>query len=112
MRKLLHIVIGTLLFSAFACVDHNAGAAEARKQLIAEGVQIKLSEFRAREWAECIERARQQAVTEVDSMIRIGARNDAIEPVIKPPKPLKPPKPDIKTLPDSLKEKAGKEDGE
>lgn len=103
MKRTLHILFFSASIMAVSCVDYNAGETEARKKLIEEGVQIKVGEFRDREWARCIQQARDLAVAEVDSMIRLGARNDAIEPVVKPPKPTKPPKPDMQTLPDSLK---------
>lgn len=89
-----------------SCVDHDKDAAANREKLVSEGVQIRISEFRQRESNKCLEQARVEAVAQVDSMIRAGARGDAIEPVIKPPKPERPEKPEIRILPDSLKEKA------
>jgi hypothetical protein len=105
MKAVFYIVIVCFVIASSSCVDHSSGDTEARKKVIDEGVKIKVGEFRDREWARCMEQARQLAVAEVDSMVRLGARNDAIEPVVKPPKPTKPPKPDMQTLPDSLKKK-------
>lgn len=92
-----------------ACVDHDKDSAAIREKIISEGVQIRISEFREREKSKCLEQARQIAIAQVDSLIRVGARLDPIEPVIKPPKPERPDKPEPKVLPDSLRAKVKKD---
>jgi hypothetical protein len=98
----VYIILSVLTLS---CSDRRAERDLAREQLIADGVEIKVSEFREREWQKCVEQARSLAVARVDSLIRAMARQDAIEPVFKPPKPERPVKPDTRVLPDSLRQK-------
>jgi hypothetical protein len=105
MKALYHILLAFVALSMTSCFDHDKDSAAKREQIVAEGVQIRIAEFREREQTKCLEQARQEAVAQVDSLIRAGARYDAIEPVIKPPKPERPEKPPSKILPDSLKEK-------
>jgi hypothetical protein len=106
MKIIFIVFLGALLTSISSCIDHEAESAE-REQIIAEGVQIKVSEFHQREWEKCIAQARAKAVQEVDSLIRATAKQQAIEPVIKPPKPERPVKPEIRMLPDTVRPKAG-----
>ena len=102
----VYLILSVLTLS---CSDRRAERDLAREQLIADGVEIKVSEFREREWQKCVEHARTLAVVRVDSLIRAMARLDAIEPVFKPPKPDRPVKPEIKEVPDSLKQKVKKD---
>jgi hypothetical protein len=89
-----------------ACVDHNASNSPELQTLIAEGVKIRIAEFEEREWEKCMTQALNLAIAEVDSLIRATAKQDAVEPVLKPPKPERPGKRPVKTLPDSIREKA------
>lgn len=105
-----HAIFLILISLCFAsCVDHDKDGAALREKIIAEGVQIRIAEFREREETKCLEQARQIAIAQVDSLIRVGARLDPIEPVIKPPKPERPEKPEPKVLPDSVRAKAKKD---
>lgn len=91
-----------MLFSV-SCVDLDSEDSELRQQLIDEGVEIRISEFRTREWAKCVENARAKAIASADSIIRARAKHEAVEQIIKPPKPDRPAQPPVKTLPDSLR---------
>lgn len=109
MKCVFYISVGCILLSCIACVDPNAESTAMRDQIVAEGVQIRIAEFRQRAWDNCVEQARGEAVAEVDSIIRALAKYNAVEPVDKPPKSARPEKPETKVLPDSLKNKNKRE---
>ena len=71
-------------------------------EIIARGIEIKVEEFRIRQIRICREKVLKVAVAHSDSLIRVVAREQAVEPVVKPPKPQRPEKPAMKILPDSL----------
>ncbi|HLF63965.1 MAG TPA: hypothetical protein VI603_09435 [Saprospiraceae bacterium] len=106
MKWLPYISVALVVIATQSCLDHDKDSAAYREKIVTEGIQIRISEFRQREWSKCLEQARIEAVVQVDSLIRAGAREDAIEPVIKPPKPERPEKPETRKIPDSLKVKA------
>lgn len=108
--KQFFIAIGATIFLLNGCSDHSEQAA-VRERLIAEGMEIKIEEFRTREWKKCLDRARTLAIAEADSVIRARAREEAVEPVNKPAKPERPMKPETRILPDSLREKILEKDG-
>lgn len=109
MKTPHYIVLLSVSLGFTACVDHDKDSAALREKIVAEGVQIRISEFLEREKEKCLEQARQIAIAQVDSLIRVGARLEPIEPVIKPPKPERPEKPVPKVLPDSVKAKVKKD---
>ncbi|MDX1406731.1 MAG: hypothetical protein R3330_01325 [Saprospiraceae bacterium] len=71
-------------------------------EIIARGVEIKVEDFRLRQLQICRDRALKAAVTRVDSLIRAQARQQAVTPIRKPPKPQRPDFPVVRILPDSL----------
>ena len=73
-----------------------------KKEIIAEGVEIKIDQFVARRERICREEAIDKAMVIVDSILRVEGLDTRIKPVEKPPVAQKPGKPTIKTLPDSL----------
>jgi len=86
-----------------SCVDLDREDPADMQRLVNEGLKIRLADFKQKEWAKCLEEARQRAISEADSIIRARARLEAIQPVPKPPKPNRPDKPMTKTVPDSLR---------
>lgn len=71
-------------------------------EIIAKGVEIKLQDFKSRQLGICRDKAVKLAITRVDSLIRVRAREQSVDTIVKPPKPERPEKPEIKLLPDSL----------
>ena len=84
-----------------ACVDMDHEQSEERDMIVAQGVDIRLDDFRKREWEKCQAKALDRAIQLADSTIRARARQEAIEPIAKPPKPERPLRPLMKTIPDS-----------
>ncbi len=103
MKRICTLLSGILCLLLSSCIDHEAENARIREQLIAEGVEIKISEFIQHEWGKCVDQARTMAVARADSIIRANAKEESVEPVQKPPKPNRPDKPPIRVLPDSLR---------
>ena len=97
----LQVFIVTML-CAFLLLSSDQGFDEDQKDIIDRGVEIKIEEYIERQKNRCWERAVEDAVTQVDSMVRAGALESRVDPVVKPPRPGKPGKPAIKQLPDSL----------
>ena len=106
MKAAILTIFGFLSLCLVSCVDHEKEDTLLREKLVAEGVEIKISEFKQREWDKCVEQARMKAVAKADSIIRALAKQEAVEPVQKPPKPERPEKPAVKILPDSIRQKA------
>jgi len=106
MKSMKLLSLGVLCMILASCVDHEAESASLHEQIVSEGVQIKISEFRQHEWDKCLEQARDLAIANADSIIRAMAKQEAVEPVQKPPKPERPIKPEVKILPDSVMQKA------
>ena len=106
-KKLLMIRRGspqlfvTTVICAFLMLS-SQGFDEEQQEIIDRGVEIKIEDFIKRQQTRCWERALSTAVTRVDSMVRAGALEMRIDPVIKPPRPDRPSKPAIKQLPDSM----------
>lgn len=91
------LVLLLLLATAF-----QPGTRLTEEEIIARGVQIKVEDFRAKQQRICRENAVDAAVVKADSLIRARARYEAVEPKVKPPKPNRPEKPEVKIIPDSL----------
>jgi hypothetical protein len=91
-----------LLMTLSSCLDLKREDPVVLQQIINDGVEIRVSEFKEREWIECIAQAEQLAVAKADSIIRARARYEAVEPIIKPPKPDRPVKPPTKVLTDTV----------
>ena len=106
MKSMKLLSLSVLCMILASCVDHEAETASFREQIVSEGVRIRISEFRQREWDKCLEQARDLAIANADSMIRAMAKQEAVEPVQKPPKPERPVKPEVRILPDSVMRKA------
>ena len=85
------------------CVDLDHEDSAIREQLVEEGVILRVEDFKARQWRSCIEKAQSEAIARADSTLRAMARQEAVEPIAKPPKPDRPDRPAVKELPDSLK---------
>lgn len=100
LTGILALSIALLLFTA------QKGHKEdlTREEIIERGVRIKVEEFRATQIRRCRERAIQAAESKVDSMIRAMARDNQIDPKIKPPKTIKPVKPEVRELHDTIRE--------
>ena len=99
--RIWHIAVAIGMSCTPACKDMDDDAA-VRKQVISEGVQIRLEEFRANTWNKCVEEAQRRAISRADSIMRGRAKMDAVDPVVKPPKPVRPPKPEVRSMPDSI----------
>jgi len=95
------VLSGTVLCS-FLLIGAEQGFDSDQQEIIDRGVEIKIEEYVKRQNDRCWERAVATAVAKVDSMVRAGALESRIDPVVKPPRPNKPGKPVIKQLPDSL----------
>ncbi len=101
MKQYWISTIVVLLFCS--CLDMDKVSESHRRAIIAEGVEIRVSEFRKNAWNKCLEEAQRKAVARADSIIRAMAREEAVEPIVRPPKPERPGKPPIKLLPDSIR---------
>jgi hypothetical protein len=75
-----------------------------RQEIIENGVRIKVEEFSKLQMRKCRERAVKAAEARVDSLIREMARDEQINPIAKPPKKVKPERPQVRQLPDTLRE--------
>lgn len=100
LTGILALSIALLLFTS------QKGHREAltREEIIERGVHIKVEEFRDTQIRKCRERAIKAAEAQVDSMIRAMARDEQIDPVVKPPKTIKPDKPEVRELSDTIRE--------
>ncbi len=96
------MVLMSTVLCAFLLLSSGQGFDDDQQEIINRGVEIKIEEYTKRQEKRCRERAVEEAVTRVDSMVRAGALESRIDPVVKPPRPGKPGKPAIKQLPDSL----------
>ncbi len=80
----------------------SQGFDEDQQAIIDEGVVIKVTDYIQRQEKKCWDRAVEAAVIRVDSMVRAGAMESRIDPVLKPDRPNRPSRPPLKQLPDSL----------
>lgn len=102
LRLRLPLIVSGTILSSLLLLSSQQGFSDDRQEIIDRGVEIKIEEYIKRQETRCMERALTEAVALVDSMVRAGAVEMRIDPVIKPPRPGKPDKPVLKTLPDSL----------
>ncbi|RLD22152.1 MAG: hypothetical protein DRI69_02065 [Bacteroidetes bacterium] len=102
VRLRVPLLVSTTILCAFILLGSDQGFGEDQKEIIDRGVEIKIEEYIKRQDKRCWDRALEEAVSLVDSMVRAGAMGSRIDPVVKPPRPYKPGKPEIKQLPDSL----------
>ena len=97
------LLIGFGLICMISCVDMDHEPSEEREKLVAQGVDIRIEDFREREWEKCQARALEKAIQVADSTIRARARQDAVDPILKPPKPEKPERPALREARDSIR---------
>ena len=93
----------------FACVAVLSSCGREKKQreaMIERGVEIKIEQFRMRQEAICKREAIDKAVVVADSLMRSTGPKTAVKPGVKPPPAIKPMKPAVKMLPDSLRHDA------
>jgi len=102
VRHGLPLLLSGLGLGAYFFLQSQRDAGDAQQAIIDQGVEIKIEEYIKRQETRCFERAVIDAVSRVDSMVRAGALEERIDPVVKPPRPDKPDMPTIKQLPDSL----------
>jgi hypothetical protein len=87
---------------ATACSDGQSRTDIDVEKVIAEKVQERVDEFRRSQWADCQQRARLEAGLLADSILLERARL-LRDTSYRPPRPLKPGQPELKTLSDSLR---------
>jgi thermostable 8-oxoguanine DNA glycosylase len=107
--RLTNSIIISLCLCIASCADTGEEDRLLNQEVIEEGVRIRVEEFRSREWSKCLEEAQRLAIIRADSIIRARAKTEAIEAIIKPPRPDKPVKPQLRTLPDSLRRQPGRD---
>jgi len=96
-------------FLILACIAVLSSCDREKKQreaTIARGVEIKIEQFRKRQEAICKREAIDKAVVVADSLMRSTGPKTAVKPGVKPPPAIKPVKPAVKQLPDTLRHDA------
>ena len=102
MNRLNLFIIALLVFVIGTSFDQQSEELNDEEVIIANGIAIRMQQFRAREYAKCARKALQVAEIRVDSLVRVGVIVPVVDPVKKPPKPHRPVPPDVKQLPDSI----------
>ncbi|MDX1476525.1 MAG: hypothetical protein R3301_02425 [Saprospiraceae bacterium] len=97
------IIICCAVFTALGLASFQQKPALSEEEIVEQGVAIKVEDFRARQLRICKDRALDMAIARVDSLIRARAREEAVTPIQKPPKPQKPAFPEVRVLPDSVR---------
>lgn len=115
MRE-IKIIISVILFSVILLVIYSFQQQKdqptkksIKEQKIAPevliGVGIKVSEFKERKRIECIEKAQEVAVFRMDSIMTAEAFSIKRDTINKPGRVIKPLRPALKPIPDSIKVK-------
>jgi|APTNR8051073442_1049403.scaffolds.fasta_scaffold00229_42 hypothetical protein len=103
MRTAAFIIFALpLAWLASACAGGQSRTEIDVEKVIAEKVQERVDEFRRSQQADCQQRARLEAGLLADSILLERARL-LRDTSYRPPRPLKPGQPELKTLSDSLR---------
>jgi len=81
-----------------------------RQKIIDRGVELSIEQYRARQEALCKQKAIEKAMVIADSIMRVDGPKRILQHGEKPPPALKPTKPPVKQLPDSLRHDALRKD--
>lgn len=88
----LSLLITFNLLLGFVACDNDAPDKE---QLIAEAIATKEKEYRAAEYEKCLATYRNEAETEIDSILRIRAKTGKIDTLSPPSRFTRPERPEI-----------------
>src|SRR5207344_1426428 len=94
---LRHMILIIPVLLLFACKKKVT-----QESLINSAVEIKLTQWRESQIAECKEKALLEAGKYVDSLLVAMSLETKMDTISKPGKPVKPPKPEFKSKPDSV----------
>ena len=99
MKRLIVILV---LFGGLVGIVRGQNFTDEEKEIIERGAELQVEAYVKRLQNECKQRAITRAMVIVDSLIRTQGLNERIEPIDKPPRPDRPIRPPVKTIPDSL----------
>lgn len=74
-----------------------------RQEIIERGVELSIEQYRSRQEALCKQKAIEKAIVIADSIMRVDGPKRILKPGEKPPPALKPTRPPVRQLPDSLR---------
>ena len=99
-KRLSYIINGVILLTSLSCAKEVS-----QEDLVRAAVDIKIQQWRASQILTCKEKALLQAGNYVDSLLLVNSLQSKLDTIPKPGKPFKPPKPDFREKPDSVRVK-------